>query len=80
MDCVPRWLSNRLGKWWLDRMAKTLNGNNKAELEPKYYDCRTIEYTTEWKDNTLFEMCRGLDKSFAYNRYSRPDDLLQLLT
>lgn len=75
----PRWFSNPLGKWWLDRMAKKLlTGNNKAELEPKYYDYRTIEYTTEWKgQQQLFEMCRGLDNSFAYNRYSKADHFIK---
>lgn len=74
----PKRLRNPLGKWLLDREArKILTGNNKADQDAMYYDYRTIEYETAWeRKSVLFEMCRGLDKSFAYNRYSRPQDFI----
>ena len=45
--------------------------------EVKYYDYRTLEYRTDWpQTNRYFEMTRGMDKSFGYNRLSRPEDYI----
>lgn len=74
----PNWLRNPLGKALVNRAAEKYLKNNTGEpLETKYYDFRTIEYTADWKENGLwFEMCRGMDKSFGYNRMSRPQDYI----
>ncbi|MCH4170195.1 MAG: alpha-L-fucosidase [Lactobacillus sp.] len=44
----------------------------------KYYDYRTLEYSLPtWPDKqTYFEICRGMDKSFGYNQFSRPEDYI----
>lgn len=43
----------------------------------KYWDYRTAEYTLDWPaDDIWFEMCRGMDKSFGYNKNSRPQDYI----
>ena len=48
-----------------------------GDYDVKYYDYRTIEYTSEWRRNDVwFEMCRGMDKSFGYNKYSNPKDFI----
>lgn len=72
----PNWLRNPLGKKLLDRVAaKWLAAG--GDFDVKYYDYRTIEYTSEWKESDVwFEMCRGMDKSFAYNKFSNPQDFI----
>lgn len=72
----PNWLRNPLGKKLMDQIAaKWMAGG--GEYDVKYYDYRTIEYTSDWKENDIwFEMCRGMDKSFAYNKYSQPENFI----
>lgn len=76
----PNFLRNPLGKKIFNILAKRVtkkNNENGEELGAKYYDYRTIEYTTEWKDTHIpVEMCRGMDKSFGYNQYSSPKDYI----
>jgi alpha-L-fucosidase len=72
----PNWMRNPLCKAIFNSMVKRKLKSGSTDLgEVKYYDYRTIEYTSEWKENDIwFEMCRGMDKSFAYNKYSRKED------
>src|SRR5690606_26576913 len=72
----PHLLRNRLGMHILNRLAKReLKRKSTKLLKAKYYDFRTLEYSTEWHEKDIwFEMCRGMDKSFAYNQFSRPQD------
>ena len=74
----PNWLRNPIGKWLVNSQAKKTLAEKPGELLPvKYYDFRTIEYTTEWNHSDIwFETCRGMDKSFAYNQFSRPQDYI----
>ena len=45
--------------------------------ELKYYDYRTLEYNSDWKENKrYFEMTRGMDKSFGYNQFSQSKDYI----
>lgn len=72
----PNWLRNPLGRKLLDVLAaKWMKAD--GDYDVKYYDYRTIEYTSEWRRNDVwFEMCRGMDKSFGYNKYSNPKDFI----
>lgn len=74
----PNWLRNPIGKKIVDNAAnKMLRQGNVGLLDTPYYDYRTIEYTSDWKENgLLFEMCRGMDKSFGYNQFSRDEDYI----
>lgn len=72
----PNWMRNPIGKKLMDKVAsKWMAGG--GDYDVKYYDYRTIEYTSDWKESDIwFEMCRGMDKSFAYNKYSKPSDFI----
>ncbi|QFR22748.1 hypothetical protein D1010_04440 [Schleiferilactobacillus harbinensis] len=35
-----------------------------------------MEYTDDWHGTDYFETTRGMDKSFGYNQYSRPQDYI----
>ncbi len=74
----PNFLRNAIGRAIVDKAAaKILKSGASEPLDTPYFDYRTIEYTSKWKDNGLyFEMCRGMDKSFGYNQYSRPEDYI----
>lgn len=74
----PNWLRNPLGKYLTDKTAaKMMKKGIDGPLDTPYFDYRTIEYTADWKENGLmFEMCRGMDKSFGYNKFSRPEDYI----
>ena len=74
----PNSLRNPIGKKIVDNAAaKMLAKGDVGLLDTPYYDYRTIEYTSNWTENGLyFEMCRGMDKSFGYNQFSRPQDLI----
>lgn len=74
----PRWMRNACGAWLVNHMAERLLKKDKnIVLDAKYYDYRTIEYTSVWEESEDYvEMCRGMDKSFAYNRFSRQEDFI----
>ncbi len=45
--------------------------------EPKYYDYRTLEYNTQFKDQAkYYEITRGIDLSFGYNKWGRASDFM----
>jgi alpha-L-fucosidase len=76
-DQIPVLFRNRLVKNIIDKLAsRTLSkGEERNMLSARFYDYRTLEYSTEFPETGYyFEMCRGMDKSFAYNRNSRPED------
>lgn len=75
----PNWLRNPLGKHFVDSVAaKQLKKGGDELLDAQFYDYRTIEYTSNWKENGIwFEMCRGMDKSFGFNQFSRPEDYIK---
>lgn len=74
----PNMLRNSVGRALFNVAANIVQkngGGNPADAQ--YYDYRTIEYTEKWeRDDVWFEMCRGMDKSFGYNKYSRPQDYI----
>lgn len=74
----PNSLRNPLGKYVVDKAAaKMLKKGIDGPLDTPYYDYRTIEYNSNWKENGIwFEMCRGMDKSFGYNQFSRTQDYI----
>ncbi|MGI5899816.1 MAG: alpha-L-fucosidase [Christensenellales bacterium] len=74
----PKYLRNPLGKALINSAAKkVLRENTGKPLDTKYYDFRTLEYTAQWEENELyFEVCRGMDKSFGFNRESRLKDYI----
>ncbi len=44
---------------------------------PQYYDYRTLEYHTVWTGAPdYYEITRGMDYSFGYNRAARPSDFI----
>ena len=60
-----------------DLFSISLRRRSDDLSEVKYYDYRTLEYRTDWpQTNRYFEMTRGMDKSFGYNRLSRPEDYI----
>ncbi len=74
----PNYLRNPVGRALVNSAAKKLLRENPGKLlDAKYYDFRTLEYTADWQESELyFEVCRGMDKSFGYNRFSRPQDYI----
>jgi len=57
------------------KLSRHAGDDDPADLA--YYDYKTTEYSAKWNENeTWFEMCRGMDKSFAYNKFSRPEDYI----
>ncbi len=74
----PNSLRNPIGRALVTSGAKKMLKENPGKLlDTKYYDFRTLEYTADWQENELyFEVCRGMDKSFGYNRFSRPQDYI----
>lgn len=72
----PNVLRNPVGRGLFNvaaRLVQKHGGGNPADA--KYFDYRTLEYTTKWsRDDVWFEVCRGMDKSFGYNRFSNPQD------
>lgn len=74
----PNWLRNPLGHWLVNRSAlRHMRENPDKLLDTKYYDYRTLEYTTTWQESDIwFEVCRGMDKSFGYNQFSREKDFI----
>ncbi|MFO7636064.1 MAG: alpha-L-fucosidase [Clostridia bacterium] len=74
---LPVLLRSSPGRALMDMLAERefRKGTERTMRPARYYDYRTLEYSTEWTDiGCHFEMCRGMDKSFAYNRNSRPQD------
>jgi alpha-L-fucosidase len=74
----PKFLRNPIGKAFVNYAAKkVLRENPGILLDTKYYDFRTLEYSSDWQENDLyFEVCRGMDKSFGFNQFSRPQDYI----
>lgn len=74
----PNFLRNRLGEAFINYSAKKMLEKDSAPvLETKYYDYRTLEYNTEWNiEDIYFEVCRGMDKSFGFNQFSREQDFI----
>lgn len=76
----PNWLDNPVGTRLFDLGAaiyRKRDAQGKSNGTPKYYDYRTLEYTTERSGSTdYFEVTRGMDKSFGYNQFSQPKDYL----
>ena len=74
----PNLLRNKIGENLINKGAKaTLEKNSDVVLDTKYYDFRTLEYNTNWQESDIwFEVCRGMDKSFGFNQYSRPQDYI----
>lgn len=74
----PVLMRNPLGRWIINRAArKALESGSSNPLPAKYYDYRTLEYTTDWQETDIwFEVCRGMDKSFGYNQNSRKEDFI----
>ncbi|MFV0527899.1 MAG: alpha-L-fucosidase [Lachnospiraceae bacterium] len=75
---IPSWLHNFIGRALINSQAKKILHDRPGELlDTKYYDFRTLEYTTDWRETDIwFEMCRGMDKSFGFNQLSRPQDYI----
>ena len=74
----PKFLRNPIGRAFVNYAAKkVLRENPGILLDTKYYDFRTLEYSSDWQENDLyFEVCRGMDKSFGFNQFSRPQDYI----
>ena len=74
----PNYLRNKLGEALINKMAQsTLEKNTDVVLDTKYYDFRTLEYNTKWEQKDIwFEVCRGMDKSFGFNQFSREQDYI----
>ncbi len=75
----------KLADWLLYRAVR--KAKDQASLQPPpppHYDARTPEYTTfDTARPEKWECVRGIDKSFGFNRLSRPEDHLgreELLT
>jgi alpha-L-fucosidase len=75
---LPNLLRNKVGRDVINRLARNVLKKRSSKLmKAKYYDYRTLEYTAEWNETDIwFEMCRGMDKSFAYNQFSRAEDYI----
>lgn len=78
---MPGFLRNRPGRGLVNALAKAAlkrPPDKTKVMAAKYYDFRTLEYDYAWRggEDVWFEVCRGMDKSFAYNRYSRPEDYI----
>ncbi|MGH0033789.1 MAG: alpha-L-fucosidase [Myxococcota bacterium] len=74
---VVRWPPvKRLAEWLVARAIRRRGGFG-APPPPLVYDYRTPEYAT-FPDiqERKWECVRGIDKSFGYNRASRPEDFL----
>jgi alpha-L-fucosidase len=67
-----RWLADR----WLERRVRDPAADLTAPPSP-HFDARTPEYAS-FADirREKWECVRGIDKSFGYNRASRPEDFL----
>ncbi|WDF81719.1 alpha-L-fucosidase [Lacticaseibacillus pabuli] len=74
----PNWLRHRVlhplfnlgGAIWQE-------SHQTSAQAPAYYDYRTLEYTTDWHQDTgYYEITRGIDQSFGYNQFSRPQDFI----
>ncbi|KRL13305.1 alpha-L-fucosidase [Schleiferilactobacillus perolens DSM 12744] len=74
----PNWLRHSFNKPLFNLGAKIVTGrsNKGKDTPPLYYDYRTLEYTADWHGTDYFETTRGMDKSFGYNQYSRPQDYI----
>lgn len=76
----PNILRNSAGKALFNLAARIVTKKREgSETVPKvkYFDYRTIEYTSAWhQQDVWFEMCRGMDKSFGYNKFSSEKDHL----
>lgn len=77
-NSYPNWLHNPLGRAAIDlgsRYLQRRESKGGAGIPPAHYDYRTLEYNTDWQGgDDYFEVTRGIDKSFGYNRMSRPED------
>ncbi len=64
--------------WLLSKMlARVEGGASLQPPKPPHYDARTPEYSVFPEARTeKWECVRGIDKSFGYNRLSRPEDHL----
>lgn len=74
---LPNILRNPIGRWLCGIIAGKIVSDTEKPIPATYYDFRTLEYTYDWTgEDVWFEVCRGMDKSFAYNRFSRPEDYI----
>ena len=75
---MPNILRSSLGIAAANAIAKKVQSSTSEKpLPAKYYDYRTLEYTDQWTGSGVwFESCRGMDKSFAYNKFSRAEDYI----
>ena len=74
----PKWVRNpKLKNLWKSDFFFYTAMNIRNLIGPTYYDYRTQEYT---KGNNpsgkSFELCRGIDHSFGYNKNSRPENFI----
>ncbi|ERL66064.1 alpha-L-fucosidase [Schleiferilactobacillus shenzhenensis] len=76
----PNWMRHQylhpLFNWAAKMQFKQSQKADPKDMPPQYYDYRTIEYTTDWHGTDYFETTRGMDKSFGYNQFSRPQDYI----
>ncbi len=76
----PNYIRNPLGKLLFSmgaRIVEKKGGSDPAGT--KYFDYKTLEYTSNWTESQIyFEVCRGMDKSFGYNKYSSKKDYISI--
>jgi len=77
---LPNLMRNPLCRGVLNAAAGMVlkaSSEDSKPLPATYYDYRTLEYAYQWTGGDVwFEVCRGMDKSFAYNKFSRPEDYI----
>lgn len=76
----PAWMHHRALYPLFDLAGAYVNWRARRthRLSPqRYYDYRTLEYQTEWTGAPdYYELTRGMDRSFGYNRAARPADFV----
>ena len=76
----PAWMRHRPLFPLFDAAAAVVNWHQARthRLAPAaYYDFRTLEYHTTWTGTPdYYEITRGMDYSFGYNRAARPSDFI----